>query len=120
MAPRVLIVDDHADFRRLARVLLERCGFEIVAEAGDASGALAAAREHAPDLVLLDVQLPDGDGIAVAAVLAGELPRTDVVLVSARTAADIGPRLRGAAVRGFIPKHRLSPASLAEVLRPAA
>src|SRR5262249_20873416 len=66
----VLIVDDSATFRRFARKLLERDGFTVVGEAGDCASALAAAEELAPDAVLLDVMLPDGSGLDIAATLA--------------------------------------------------
>src|SRR5262249_13778798 len=62
----VLIVDDHAHFRRLARRVLEAGGFSVVGEAADGASALAAASELRPQLVVLDVMLPDLDGIAVA------------------------------------------------------
>ena len=118
--PRVLIVDDHAEFRRLARALLTRSGFDVVAEAADAGEAMIEARAHRPDLVLLDVHLPGVDGIAVAHALDRELPATDVVLISARSPSDIGPRLKTAPVRGFVPKNRLSRDSLEAALRRTA
>jgi DNA-binding NarL/FixJ family response regulator len=65
-ARRVLLVDDHPSFRRCARVLLAAEGFEVVAEAADGTSALALAREISPELVLLDVQLPDLGGFVVA------------------------------------------------------
>jgi Xaa-Pro aminopeptidase len=66
MALSVLIVDDHAGFRSFARALLESHRFRVVGEASDARSALDAAARLHPDVVLLDVQLPDGDGFAVA------------------------------------------------------
>ena len=73
----VLIVDDHPSFRASARMLLEAEGFEVIGEAEDAASALRATSELRPDLVLLDVQLPDGDGFSVAEQLTREL--TDVL-----------------------------------------
>jgi DNA-binding NarL/FixJ family response regulator len=64
VAERVLIVDDHPSFRRSARALLEAEGFTVVAEAEDAAGALDAVARLRPDVVLLDIQLPDLDGFA--------------------------------------------------------
>ena len=69
MTVRVLIVDDHPSFRATARLLLETEGFEVVGEEADGASGLRAARELSPDLVLLDVQLPDIDGFEVAAQL---------------------------------------------------
>jgi DNA-binding NarL/FixJ family response regulator len=85
MAVRVLIVDDHARFRALARLLLVADGFDVVGEAGDGAQALVAARALHPDVVLLDVQLPDEDGFAVAGTLAARRPAPAVVLVSSRS-----------------------------------
>ena len=85
MVRTVLVVDDHAGFRELARTLLEDGGYAVVGEAGDGATALRAARSLHPDAVLLDVHLPDMDGFAVAAALAREEPAPRVVLTSADT-----------------------------------
>ena len=69
MTRTVLIVDDHPSFRASARMLLEAEGYEVVGEAEDGQSALRAVEELRPDVVLLDVQLPDIDGIEVAARL---------------------------------------------------
>ena len=118
----VLIVDDNAGFRATARVLLESEGWEV-AEAGTGAAGVAAAGELAPDLVLLDVQLPDLDGFEVAGRLA-ELPRPPaVVLTSSRDGRDFGSLVETTAVRGFVPKGELSGAAiraLAPELRPLA
>ena len=66
MRRRVLIVDDNRAFRAAARQLLERGGFVVVAEAGDGGEGLRAAKEHTPDVAIVDVQLPDLDGFEVA------------------------------------------------------
>src|SRR5881227_1792297 len=71
VARRVLIVDDHESFRSSARLLLEAEGYEVVGEAEDGAAALRAVEELSPELVLLDVQLPDVDGFDVAARLTG-------------------------------------------------
>ncbi len=77
MPTSVLIVDDHPSFRLSARRMLEAYGYTVVGEAEDGERALAAAEELKPDLVLLDVQLPDIDGFEVAERLAaaGETAR---------------------------------------------
>src|SRR5215813_14973534 len=102
--PTVLIVDDHAVFRESARGLLEAEGFAVVGDAADGSAAVAEAARLRPDVVLLDIQLPDADGFAVAERLAAlDLP-LQVVLISSRDAADFGPRLAAARARGFLAK----------------
>lgn len=112
MGVRVLIVDDHADFRRMARALLTSSGYEVVGEADDAATALSAFDELQPDLVVLDVQLPTDDGIEISHQLNERNNRPQVVLVSSREASDYGHRLLDAPVRGFIRKRDFSGASL--------
>ncbi len=112
---RVLIVDDHQPFRAVARELLERAGFIVAGEAADAAGALAAVAAQAPDAVLLDVQLPDCDGFAVAATLVAA-GGPAVVLISSRDADDYGKRVAACGARGFIAKSKLSAAAFAALL----
>jgi DNA-binding NarL/FixJ family response regulator len=112
----VLIVDDHPSFRASARRLLEAEGFEVVGEAGDGQAAIAAAQELQPDLVLLDVQLPDLNGFEVAARLAALGLPSAVVLTSSRNAAEYGRLVTDATVRGFVPKAELSGAVLTGLL----
>jgi DNA-binding NarL/FixJ family response regulator len=112
---RILIVDDHPSFRASARMILEADGFEVVGEAEDAASCCRAARELQPDVVLLDIQLPDGDGFSICARLCAP-PAPAVVLVSSRDASDYGDRIAKCGARGFIPKAELSGAALAELL----
>jgi two-component system nitrate/nitrite response regulator NarL len=116
MAVRVLIVDDHAPFRALARLVLVADGFDVVGEAGDGAGALAGARALAPDVVLLDVQLPGTDGFGIAEALAGQPAPPVVVLVSSRSRTDYGRRVDDSRAQGFIAKAELSGAALRTVL----
>jgi DNA-binding NarL/FixJ family response regulator len=116
VAARVLVVDDHAPFRSVARVLLVAAGFEVVGEAADGAGALTAVRDLAPDVVLLDVQLPDVDGFDVAERLAAMAGAPIVVLVSSRARSDYGSRVGASAARGFIPKAEVSGEALLRVL----
>jgi DNA-binding NarL/FixJ family response regulator len=116
VAERVLIVDDHIGFRRLARRLLQSIGSEVVGEAGTGAEALSEARRLKPDLVLLDIQLPDLDGLAVAASLTSQSEPPIVVLISSRDADDYGPRLGGCGALGFIAKADLSAESLTALL----
>lgn len=112
MARTVLIVDDHPSFRATARMLLEADGFRVVGEAHDGAAGLAAAGDLEPDVVLLDVNLPDLDGFAVAARLTGRPGAPDVVLVSSRDAGDFGPLVKGSGARGFVAKAELSGAAI--------
>ena len=116
MAATVLIVDDHPTFRKFARRLLEQFGFVVVGEAADAAGALTATRELHPEAVLLDVLLPDGSGLEVAARLAAAGHPPAVVLTSSRSAGDLGVALAEAPARGFIPKASFTGAAFAELL----
>jgi DNA-binding NarL/FixJ family response regulator len=116
MRPTVLIVDDHADFRESASALLEAEGFAVIGEAADGDEAIAAVERLRPQVVLLDIQLPDLDGFAVAERLAAASAPPRVVLISSREAAAYGPHLDGAAVMGFIPKRELSGSALAALV----
>ena len=118
MAPQILIVDDHPSFRTSARILLEADGYEVIGEAADGASALEATRRLHPDVILLDVQLPDMDGFEVAARIAAEANghRPAVVLTSSRDWADYGRVFPADAARGFVPKGELSGAGLAAVL----
>jgi two-component system nitrate/nitrite response regulator NarL len=115
----VLIVDDHAGFRRFARRLLEADGFVVVGEASDGASAVAAARTLRPQLVLLDVLLPDMDGFEVADALAREPVPPLVVLTSSRDASDLAMRLERAAATGFVHKSELSGPALAALIEAA-
>ena len=112
----MVIVDDHEGFRRMARLLLEEDGFEVVGEAADGEGAFSVVEALRPRLVLLDVQLPDTDGFAVASRLSASHPETLVVLTSVRPDAHYGDRLAQAAARGFIAKPELSGRMLLEMM----
>lgn len=105
---RILIVDDDRRFRGIAKALLEAEGFDVVGEADGGEMALAAARELEPEIVLLDVQLPDIDGFEVAEKLAAEGTGPAVVFTSTRDESDFGPQLYRHGARGFVPKDELS------------
>ena len=104
----VLIVDDHEGFRASVRALLETGGFDVVGEAADGMGAVEAVALLRPDIVLLDIQLPGLDGLAVAEQLTAGRDAPAVVLTSSRDAAVYGLRLRETSARGFIQKSALS------------
>ena len=116
MSASVLIVDDHAAFRAAARRMLGQSGFHVVGEAEDGGSALEAIRALRPDIVLLDVQLPDVDGIEVCRRLAQEGDMPVIVLTSMREKEVYGSRLTEAPARGFISKLDLSGSSLAALV----
>jgi DNA-binding NarL/FixJ family response regulator len=109
----VLIVDDHEEFRRSVRALLEAEGFDVVGEAVDGESALVETARLRPSLVLLDIQLPDLDGFEVAARLARRADPPAVVLTSTRAASSYRRRLAESYALGFIAKSELSGATLA-------
>jgi DNA-binding NarL/FixJ family response regulator len=116
-ARRVLVVDDHPSFRRCMGALLAAEGFEVVGEAADGAAALALARELEPELVVLDIQLPDIDGFEVASQLLAREPELAIVLVSSRESADYGPLIAASGARGFVSKGDLSGAALERLLK---
>jgi DNA-binding NarL/FixJ family response regulator len=117
VSTKVLIVDDHPTFRSTARLLLESEGFDVVGEAPDGMSAIVAALQLHPDLVLLDVNLPDIDGFDVASRITAELGAPLVVLTSSRDSSDFGPLVHRSGARGFIPKGELSGAALCDLIR---
>ena len=82
MTTRVVLADDHAPTREGVRLALEGTGFEIVAEAATAAGAVSAALEHRPDVCLLDIYMP-GSGIEATAEIHRALPETALVVLTA-------------------------------------
>jgi DNA-binding NarL/FixJ family response regulator len=114
--PTVVIVDDHPSFRASARAMLEASGFEVVDEAADGTTALEMLRRLRPDLVLLDVQLPDMSGFDVC-VECGDIDETAIVLVSSRDGSDFGDLIERCGASGFIPKGELTGSAVAAFLR---
>jgi CheY-like chemotaxis protein len=113
MPTSVLIVDDHPSFRLSARRMLEADGYSVIGEAEDGEGAIEAVRELRPDLVLLDVQLPDIDGFEVADRLSDEDRPPAIVLTSTRESSDFGREIAASPARGFVTKGELSGATIA-------
>ena len=118
MATTVLIVDDHPSFRTTARALLEAEGYDVVGEAENGVEAIRIAKELLPEVVLLDVQLPDFDGFEVASRLMhstnGWAPK--IVLTSSRDGSDFGSLVRECGARGFVPKGELCGRALARLI----
>jgi DNA-binding NarL/FixJ family response regulator len=117
MSRSVLIVDDDRTFLSLATRVLTQAGFEVVATAEDAAGAVSAADDAKPDCALVDLGLPDREGVDLAYELA-ELPwRPRVVLTS--TDSDAGLALNvpdGRPRLPFIAKENLANGQLASLL----
>ena len=116
MARTVLIVDDHAHFRAVARALLQVEGFAVVGEAADALSALEAVWAAVAGCGGLDIQLPDLDGFEVARRLAQAGDPPVIVLVSSRDSSAYRRRLAESPARGFIPKGELSGAAVAALV----
>jgi DNA-binding NarL/FixJ family response regulator len=113
MGRTILIVDDHDGFRSWARQILSMEGFDVVGEAADGASAIDAVLALRPEVVLLDVQLPDIEGFEVAERIAGT---TRVVLTSSRDALDYGSRIAHSPAVGFLPKADLTGHALEMVL----
>ena len=114
MATSVLIVDDHEPFRVGARRLLEAEGFDVVGEAENGVAALRVAKDVHPEVVLLDVHLPDFDGFEVAERMGRLEPAPIVILTSSRE--DYRALIPGSTARAFVRKDELSGESLASAL----
>jgi DNA-binding NarL/FixJ family response regulator len=113
---KLLIVDDHPSFRSAARLLLEHEGFEVVGEAEDGASGLAATSELSPDIVLLDINLPDIDGFDVASRICLCHTAPKVVLTSSRDPREFGSLVGRSGANGFIPKGELSGARICALL----
>lgn len=111
----VLIVDDHAAFRTLARRLLQADGYDVIGEAHDGATGLDAAGSLQPDVVLLDVRLPDMDGFQVACDLAGRCSAA-VVVTSSSDDPLYPERATSSGARGFVAKHDVCGAALDRLL----
>ncbi|MEO7448039.1 MAG: response regulator transcription factor [Humibacillus sp.] len=108
MTPTLVIIDDHAGFRAFAKALLEAEGYDIVGEASDGSSGAELVCRLVPDIVLLDVVLPDLDGFAVSEQIADRAPGCAVLLTSTRSAGSYGGRVAASPARGFVGKSELS------------
>jgi DNA-binding NarL/FixJ family response regulator len=117
MALTALVVDDHRLFRATARMLLESEGFDVVGEAEDGASALSEVARLRPDVVLLDVQLPDATGFDVAKLVTSKRDGSRVVLVSSRSASEYGELVAECGAVGFIAKDELSGQSLGAALQ---
>ncbi|CAM5358388.1 hypothetical protein GCM10010345_85370 [Streptomyces canarius] len=112
MSVNIVVVDDDPGFRRIAKTLLTARGMRVVAESEDGASALAAVREHRPDGLLLDLHLPDHDGVSVARMLRAEDQPPRIVLTSTEQSFWSADELRQAGIESFIAKDRLFDADL--------
>jgi DNA-binding NarL/FixJ family response regulator len=113
----VLIVDDHSGFRAHARRLLECEGYRVVGEAADCASALEAALELLPELVLIDVNLPDADGFELTTRLGRLADPPIVVLTSSREGPELEQCASDCGASGFVPKAELSRDAIQELVR---
>jgi DNA-binding NarL/FixJ family response regulator len=115
---RVVLVDDHGMFRAGVRAELA-ADVEIVGEAGAPAEAVRVIREAAPDVVLLDVHMPDGGGLAVLQQIGDSLPQTRFLALSVSDAAEDVIAVIRAGARGYVTKT-ISAADLADAVRRVA
>ena len=113
-AVRVLLVDDAACFRELAREVLQHRGYVVIGEADCTKSARRAVATLAPDALLLDVDLPDGNGFELATELEQAYPRLVILLVSAR----LPPERDLLAAHMFVEKSQLARVDLTRFLPP--
>jgi two-component system, NarL family, nitrate/nitrite response regulator NarL len=116
VALRCLIVDDNEAFLASASRLLESQGLQVVGRAVAGAEAMRLAEALLPDVVLVDVQLGEEDGLELARRLGAELPTLRVVLVSTHTRDDVVDLIADTPAAGFLPKSALNAAAIAEVL----
>jgi DNA-binding NarL/FixJ family response regulator len=117
---KVLIVDDHDGFRTQAHSLLEAAGYDVVGEAEDGMSAIVAVDELRPDVVVIDVQLPDRSGFDVVRLLHRDREAPVVILVSSREASDYGDRIISSGAHGFVSKTELSADAIAKIIERAS
>ena len=116
MTDTILIVDDHPSFRAVAQMQLETDGFEVVGAAEDGESGVTAALELEPDIVLLDIELPDISGFEVAGRLREAGSRAAIVLTSSRDAGEFGSLVAQSGARGFIDKADLTGDALRDIV----
>lgn len=115
-AGTLVVVDDHAGFRQVVREMLTAAGWRVIGEVSTGAAAPEMVMRLVPDLVLLDVVLPDMDGFDVAERLAAAGCQSAVVLISGHDRSDFAGRVRAAPVRGFLPKEMISGPALTRLL----
>ncbi|WOX08868.1 response regulator [Streptomyces sp. N50] len=114
MSLRCLLVDDSARFLEAARALLERGGMEVVGIASTGADALSQARESAPDVVLVDLDLDGENGFEVARQLVGDVPA--VILISTHSREDFQELIAASPAHGFLHKSAVSARAIRDLL----
>lgn len=120
MARRVLLADDHAIVRQGVRGLLEREGYDVVAEAGDGREAVQLARELSPDMAVLDLAMPLQDGVETAQEIAQVSPGTRSILLTMHAEEPYVVRALQAGIRGYVLKGQTTAdliSAIAEVMQ---
>jgi two-component system nitrate/nitrite response regulator NarL len=117
MPVNIVVVDDDPGFRRVAKALLTVRGLSVIAETADGASAIALVRQHRPDGVLLDMYLPDQEGIRVARALKGQGGSPRIVMTSTDDLPWSDEELAEAGVIQFITKDRLFDADLAALFQ---
>ena len=120
MSINIVVVDDDPGFRRIAATLLTARGLRVVAESQDGASALAAVRAHHPDGLLLDLHLPDADGLTVARQLSEEEDPPRIVLTSTDKSFWSPEELERAGIESFVAKDKLFDADLKSLFAPTA
>jgi DNA-binding NarL/FixJ family response regulator len=117
MSRTALIVDDHPSFRASARAMLEDEGFEVIGELSEGASVVDAVNQLHPDVLLLDIQLPDMTGFDVCGLLESfDKDDVKVILVSSRDLSDYGDLVEISCAAGFVPKGELSGDRIAAIL----
>jgi CheY-like chemotaxis protein len=114
----VLVIDDHHSFRALIARMLRSWGYAVVDEAESVADGLARTMRVRPDAVLVDLSLPDGDGLALAARIAAQPWQPRVVVVSSDAEAVDDAAIRRAGAVGFVPKDHLLDRRLRSLIDP--
>jgi pilus assembly protein CpaE len=109
----VIIVDDQAPFRLAAKAVLRRMeGFELVGQAENGVQAIALAHELQPDLVLMDINMPEMGGIEATRMIMAERPETVVILCSTYGVSDLPPEAATSGARAYVHKEQLEAKTL--------
>lgn len=116
MPRSVLVVDDDAGFRDLATRILTSWGHAVIGEAGSVAEALAQAAKLRPDVVLVDIGLPDGDGFSLTEQLVAMPWAVRVVLTSSEADRTTWAAAQRAGAVSFLPKDELSSALLRQLI----